>query len=224
MPLTANRLLISVFALAVFGPTAFADSLFTSVQVAIGAIALTKTGEWSQAKEDAVNQSEAAAEIAEEDKLGLKSVGQTYLNGFSPVYDFSSGPATLSLNLTFSWVDSSTGLPTGGVPVSAVQYYVFTGAAASLDLATDWTLIGTSNNAASDYKVPYSFPFGEYIFLSLPLDGAGHPIVIAGVGGYNDAESIALDTVATPEPGGWGTVFTGLLALWRLRISRSTPH
>jgi PEP-CTERM motif len=214
-------ILVLAFAFISSGRIAFADTLQKSLEVTAGALAnsiptwLGGDG-WTQEQEDQTIESENNKESAEQVAIELPSVGQTYMNGSSPVFDYGVGPETLSADLTFSWVDPSTGLPTTGPTVNAVQYYVWNGATVSLDLPSAWTLVGTSGNSASGYEVSYSFPYGENIFLSLPLNSSGQPIVIDGVGGYNDAESIVADTVI-PEPATLCLLGLGGLAMLRRR-------
>src|SRR5208282_5958861 len=133
------------------------------------------------------------------------AVGQTFMNGSSVAFDYGSvtygSSALLSGDLTFGWEDPSSGLSTSGPVVGSVNYYQWNGTTVSLDLSSAWTLLGNSASAASGFDLPITFPTGENIFLSLPLDSSSEPIFIDGVGGYNDAESIVADVVTyVPEP------------------------
>jgi hypothetical protein len=195
-----------------------------AVDAAAKALSLLPTwlGGETQEQEDSVIRLEQLLEDQEGTKIPLAFVGSTYIDGSLADNAFPMYTPTLSADLTFSWHDPSTGLPTSGPAVSAVQYYVWNGMTESLDLSSAWTLLGTSSDSASGFEVSYSFPFGEDIFLSAPLDTSGQPIVINGVDGYNDAESIAMNTVPVPEPASMASLAVGALGFMKRPIRRSS--
>jgi hypothetical protein len=206
-----TRWLLLGLVVAMLESSAFADSLGQSFKVGTDLLHCSLFGDctWKQEAADALV--EAGLEFNEQFKKGLPFVGGIFLNGSDVVYSFGGSSGIMTAHFTFSWLNPGTGLPTSGPAVAAVQYYVWNGAVISLDLSA-WTLVGTSNNSASGFEFTYSFPAGEHIFLSVPLNSSGQPIFINGVGGYNDAESIVMNTI-TPEPGSLVLFATGALAL-----------
>jgi hypothetical protein len=191
--------------------SAFADSLFQRLSVGANTLLCSLSGHCTWRQEAATARSELLKEYAEQFANRELFVGGIFLNGSPGVYSFGSGSGILTANFTFSWVNPATGLPTSGPAIASVQYYVWNGVVTSLNLSA-WTLVGTSNNSAPGFEFTYSFPAGEHIFLSVPLNSSGQPIFINGVGGYNDAESLVMNTV-TPEPGSLVLFATGALAL-----------
>jgi hypothetical protein len=216
---TGSALLL---ALALHGHNAQADTLKQSLDNEITALTNTKNAVWDYKQELSSIGAEAILETQEAIAAGLKKLGLISLNGSNPG---SVAPGAMT-SLTFSFIDPSTGAVVAE-PVSAVNYYAWTGMGDSLDPSSStWMSIGSSTNAGSGFSLPYTFSSTEQIFLGVPLDPSGAPIVITGVGGYNNAT----DTVAgilTPEPAGYSLLGTGLAAIsalvWRRRTAERRP-
>jgi hypothetical protein len=206
-----TRWLLLGLVVAMLESSAFADSIFDSLSVGVNTLLCSFSGQCTWRQEAATAREELLKEYNEQFANKELFVGGISLNGSAGVYSFGSGSGTLTANFTFAWVNPATGLPTSGPAIGSVQYYVWNGAVTSLNLSA-WTLVGTSSNSASGFEFTYSFPAGEHIFLSVPLNSSGQPIFINGVGGFNDAESIVMNTI-TPEPGSLVLLGTGALAL-----------
>jgi hypothetical protein len=164
----------------------------------------------------AIGVSEAAESIF----ASITIVGQDYDNGIANA-DIYSYP-NLTNTLTFAYVNPATNSTTTGPPTTSVSYYEWTGGpiaftpSGSVDLSSGWTLLGTSS--AVDFSFSTTLTPIEAVILSVPI-GAGGPIVIPGVGGYNVAEDFVVAFRTTPLPAALPLFVTGLGALgllgWR---------
>jgi hypothetical protein len=208
-------IMILAFAFLASGRSASADTLQQSLDAVIHAIDCSTYGcgtpltKWTPQQEAKYVTAESQNEYAEqainkEPWVGLTSV--------VCIICITPNTNTTTIILDFSWINPATLLATSGPAVSAVDYYEWNGVDDSLDLSTAWTLVGTSTDATDGFNLTYIFPYGENIFLSLPLDSSGNPIIIDGVGGYNDAESINMN-VDCPEPSSMYLFGSGLLGL-----------
>lgn len=131
---------------------------------------------------------------------GYASIGGTFVdNSFVAFHGY---PGPVSQELTFSWVDTETVLPTSGPPIAGVLYE------SCMDWeGTDWERIGLSSNIPAGFDYFFT-PAASVIWVrGTPLDGVGNPIVLAD-GEHNLAVGLAVVGASVPEPIGGGAVLT----------------
>jgi MYXO-CTERM domain-containing protein len=122
----------------------------------------------------------------------LGAIGQIFINGSSDPFE-TDNPAA-NLQLTFNYLNPATLQVGSGPQVASVMYE------ASLDPANPNVLtpIGSSSDSLSDFAIMWQSQGYEPLIEAIPLDSAGSPIVISGVGEDNSA--VGLDGVLYSTP------------------------
>jgi hypothetical protein len=214
-----RRFLIPVLACAACSSADLARAIPLSVYLAQSASYMTLSirGYLSYTKETALLKSLSQEYLSEQSDGGVSIVGQPLIGGSYPTAGLLPGATT---TLAFDYVDTATGLPTGGPPISYVLYE------ASVDPGTpgSFVVLGSSSDAGSNFSLPFTATSLETMIEAIPYDSGGNPIVLTGLGGENVAVGLAmaLNPQLVPEPSSWvlaalaGAVAAGFACIRRL--------